>query len=273
MGQRQREMGGGEVDRHCIYCSKYENRRPEWLSRYNYTLQAGGFGVQTPVRARFSARVQTGTGTHPASYTMGTVSPSRGESGRGVASTTHPHLAPRLKKERSYTSTPPLCLHGMLCGHLELSWHLRIHLLPPSDRSPNTLQTNPLSKQLCMIEKITQNRYINTLRGRDGGTAMSKQVLGQVTNRVSKLFLVYLFSRNTNTYLRLRGAAEVALTGRFIVVGEPLSGCAFSGTAVTLASLQSGLFRCEQAKVPVTPILQGGWEGGRVVRHLLAIAQ
>jgi hypothetical protein len=25
--------------------------------------------------------------------------------------TTHPHLAQRLKKEQSYTSTPPLCLH------------------------------------------------------------------------------------------------------------------------------------------------------------------
>jgi hypothetical protein len=29
-----------------------------------------------------------------------------------VALTTHPHLRPRLKKEKSYTSTPPLGLHG-----------------------------------------------------------------------------------------------------------------------------------------------------------------
>ena len=27
---------------------------------------------------------------------------------------THPQLAPRLKKEQSYTSTPPLGLHGFL---------------------------------------------------------------------------------------------------------------------------------------------------------------
>ena len=33
---------------------------------------------------------------------------------RGVALTTHPHLAPRLKKEQSYTSTPPLGLRGLL---------------------------------------------------------------------------------------------------------------------------------------------------------------
>jgi hypothetical protein len=27
--------------------------------------------------------------------------------------TNHPHLVPRLKKEYSYTSTPPLGLHGL----------------------------------------------------------------------------------------------------------------------------------------------------------------
>ena len=46
----------------------------------------------------FSAPVQTDPGAQPASYTMGTVS-FPGESGRGVALTTHSHLAPRLKKE------------------------------------------------------------------------------------------------------------------------------------------------------------------------------
>ena len=51
--------------------------------------------IESRWRARFSAPVQTGPGAHPASYTMGT----RGYSGRGVAFTTHPHLAYRLKKE------------------------------------------------------------------------------------------------------------------------------------------------------------------------------
>jgi hypothetical protein len=37
-----------------------------------------------------------------------------------VALTTHPNLVPRLKKEYSYTSTPPLRLHGLLQGDLYL---------------------------------------------------------------------------------------------------------------------------------------------------------
>jgi len=45
---------------------------------------------------------------------------SRGQSGRGVTLTTHPHLAPRLKKEKSYTSTPPLDLRGLFYGRLYL---------------------------------------------------------------------------------------------------------------------------------------------------------
>jgi hypothetical protein len=51
------------------------------------------------VRARFSAPVHTGPAVHPASYTMGTGLLSRVQSGRGVELTTHPCLAPRLKKE------------------------------------------------------------------------------------------------------------------------------------------------------------------------------
>jgi hypothetical protein len=27
--------------------------------------------------------------------------------------TTHPHLVPRLSMSRSYTSSPPMCLHGV----------------------------------------------------------------------------------------------------------------------------------------------------------------
>jgi hypothetical protein len=41
-----------------------------------------------------------------------------------VTLTTHPHLAPRLKKEQSYTSTPPLGFCGLLQGelYLYLNW-------------------------------------------------------------------------------------------------------------------------------------------------------
>jgi len=59
-----------------------------------------------PTGARFFTPVQTEPGAYPASYTMGTGS-FPGVKRRGVALTTHPHPAPRLKKEYSYTSTPP----------------------------------------------------------------------------------------------------------------------------------------------------------------------
>jgi hypothetical protein len=77
-------------------------------------LWAERSGDRIPVGARFFAAVKTGSGTHLASYTMGTESLTRGESGRGVELTTHPHLVPGLKKEYSYTSTSPPCLHGLL---------------------------------------------------------------------------------------------------------------------------------------------------------------
>ena len=50
--------------------------------------------------ARFSAPVQTGPGAHPASCTISTgLFPW--VNGRGVALTTHSHLAPGLKKDRA----------------------------------------------------------------------------------------------------------------------------------------------------------------------------
>ena len=61
---------------------------------------------------KFSPPVQAGPGAHPASYTMGTGSfLGVKRSGRGFDHL--PHLAPRLKKEYSYTSTPPLGLRGL----------------------------------------------------------------------------------------------------------------------------------------------------------------
>jgi len=65
-----------------------------------------------PVGTRFPSPVQTGPGTHPASYTMGTGSfPEVKQPGRGIDH--YPHLAPRLKEEYSYTSSPPLGLCGL----------------------------------------------------------------------------------------------------------------------------------------------------------------
>ena len=62
--------------------------------------------------ARFSASVQTGSGAHQASHTMGTgLFSGVKRPGRGVDHP--PQLAPRLKKELNYTSTPPLDIHGL----------------------------------------------------------------------------------------------------------------------------------------------------------------
>jgi len=66
------------------------------------------------VVARFSVPLQTGPGTHPASCTMVNASLFREQGGKGLTLTTHPHLAPRLKKEFAYTSTLPLGLRGLL---------------------------------------------------------------------------------------------------------------------------------------------------------------
>jgi hypothetical protein len=76
-------------------------------------------GVRSPAGAEdFSSSpcVHTGSGAHPASCPMGTVpgviSPG-GKRGWGVTLTTRPHLVPRLSMSRSYTSSPPMCHHGM----------------------------------------------------------------------------------------------------------------------------------------------------------------
>ena len=91
---------------------------PEYR-RYSDSLRDRRFGDRTPVGAKFSAPVQTGPGVHPASYTMGTESfPGVKRPGRGVD---HPLLVPRLQKEQSYTSTPPVGLRGLLQSELQFS--------------------------------------------------------------------------------------------------------------------------------------------------------
>jgi hypothetical protein len=78
----------------------------------DYGLDDRAIGVRSPAEAKdfsFSLCVQTGSGAHPASCTMGTGGLFPGEkSGRGVTLTTHPHLVRRSGMSRSYTSSP-LC--------------------------------------------------------------------------------------------------------------------------------------------------------------------
>jgi hypothetical protein len=126
-----------------IRCSK----RIMWLSRFVSDLTAGvpwfikeerrlasacwitlvlqwigRSGDRISVGASYSAPARTCPGAHPTSYTMGTGFFSRGRSGRGVALITYPSLVPRLKKELSYTLTPPLGLRGLLQGELSLAF-------------------------------------------------------------------------------------------------------------------------------------------------------
>ena len=69
------------------------------------------------MKARLTAPTLNGPETHPTSYTMGTGSfPGVKLRGRGVDNP--PHLLTRLKKEKSYTSTPILGLRVLLQGEI-----------------------------------------------------------------------------------------------------------------------------------------------------------
>jgi hypothetical protein len=68
--------------------------------------KAGRSGDRIPVGARFSAPVQTGPGSHPASYTMGPRSFPGVKSGRGVTLTPHTLLGPRSRNSRAIPLLP-----------------------------------------------------------------------------------------------------------------------------------------------------------------------
>jgi hypothetical protein len=82
-----------------------------------YGLYDRAIEVRFPAEARdfsSSLSVQTGSEAHQASCTMSTGGSFAGaKRGRGVMLTTHPHLVPRSRMSRSYTSSPPKRLHGV----------------------------------------------------------------------------------------------------------------------------------------------------------------
>jgi hypothetical protein len=58
--------------------------------------------------------VQTGSGAHPASYSVGSGGPFPGCKAQPGRDADHsPHLVLTLRVSRSYTSSPPMCLHGV----------------------------------------------------------------------------------------------------------------------------------------------------------------
>jgi hypothetical protein len=74
-------------------------------------------GVRSPAGAKdfpltSVSRPALGPTQPPVQWVPGVLSPGV-KRGRGVTLTTHPHLVPRSRMSRSYTSSPPKRLHGM----------------------------------------------------------------------------------------------------------------------------------------------------------------
>jgi hypothetical protein len=112
-------------DRKIIYIYIYIWSRGSSVSIVSdYRLNDRAIEVRSPADAKdisFNLCVQTGSGAHPASCTMGTGGPFLGvKRGRGVTLTTHPHLVPRSRMSRSYTSSRPQAPPWRVAGLLYL---------------------------------------------------------------------------------------------------------------------------------------------------------
>jgi hypothetical protein len=102
-----------------------------------------GPGIEPRWGARFSAPVQTGPGTHPASCIMGTWSFLRVKSGRGVMLTSHPLLVLRSRKGRAITLLPLWAVRPVqsLSACTGCTLHLLFHLhFNPNDFNNNIRQ-------------------------------------------------------------------------------------------------------------------------------------
>ena len=76
--------------------------------------------IESRWRRDFPRPSRPAHGAHPPSYTMSTGSLSQGLKRPERGANHPPHLAPRLKKDQSYTSTSSLELHGLFQGDLYL---------------------------------------------------------------------------------------------------------------------------------------------------------
>jgi hypothetical protein len=93
------------------YYYNQRNRGSSVSTVSGYALDDRAIGVRSLAESKdFSSSlcVQTGSGAHHASCTMGIGVPFPGQSaGRDVTLTTHPYLVPRSWMSRSYTTSPP----------------------------------------------------------------------------------------------------------------------------------------------------------------------
>jgi hypothetical protein len=85
-----------------------------------YGLDDRAIEVRSPADFSSNLCVQTGSGAHPASCPMGTGGPFPGTKARPGRDADHsPHLVPRSRMSRSYTSSPPSA--SMACSGTALA--------------------------------------------------------------------------------------------------------------------------------------------------------
>ena len=101
---------------------------PGELSRYSDWLRAGRSGDRIPVGPRFSALVQTDTGVHTASCTIGTGSFPGVKCGRGVRLNPHPLPVPWSRKSRAIPLLPTM--GRTACTEPQCLYSTAIPLLP-----------------------------------------------------------------------------------------------------------------------------------------------
>jgi len=97
------------------------NYGPGWCSRYSNLLWAGQSREWIPVEAKSPAPLQTSPGVTqpPVQWVLGAF---LGVKLPGYGADNPPHLAPRLKKEYSYTSTPLLAF--MACTKVNFTFYV-----------------------------------------------------------------------------------------------------------------------------------------------------
>ena len=108
--------------------------------------------------ARFSAPVQTGSGAHPASCTMGTGSFSGVKSGWGVTLTPHRLLVPWSRKSRAIPLLPLWAVRPLqslsACTRVHFTFTLLFHHITGHDR---------LSHPLHMLTNYFNDIHLNVI--------------------------------------------------------------------------------------------------------------
>jgi hypothetical protein len=92
------------------------SKEPSYLSgtTLGYGLDDRGFESRKGLGIFFHHRVQTGSGTHPASYPMGTRGSFPGVKRPGREADHSPLSSAEIKNTLNYTSTPPIRLQSVV---------------------------------------------------------------------------------------------------------------------------------------------------------------